>query len=142
MRLHHTNLRLLDPVASVEFYRKLGLKLVGCGDLGEQYVLYMGLPGDTYLLELTVRPSADQEWLGTPGTGHLALTVPDLDETLERLSRQGVGPVQPPFHPGGRADAYVCFLQDPSGYRVELIQGELVPSRDPIPGAVDYDEAV
>ncbi len=139
MRLHHANLRLLDPVASVGFYRKLGLALVGCADLGEMYVLYMGVPGDTFLLELTVKPTGDREWLGTSGTGHLALTVSNLDEALARLRELGVEPVVAPFHPGGRPDVYVCFLEDPSGYRVELIDGDLVPTRDAIPAPLAYD---
>jgi lactoylglutathione lyase len=138
MRLHHTNLRVIDPVPSVEFYRALGLELVGCMNLGATYTLYLGIPGDGFLVELTVNPDGTPDWAGSAGTGHLALAVEDLPATVAGLAERGIAPVIAPFHPGDRGDVYVCFLEDPSGYRVELIHGELIPARDPLPASLSF----
>ncbi len=138
MRLHHANLRVIDPVPSVEFYRALGLELVGCMCLGATYTLYLGMPGDGFLVELTVNPAGTPEWAGPVGTGHLALSVDDLPVTVARLAERGIVPVIAPFHPGDRDDVYVCFLEDPTGYRVELIHGELIPARDALPAPLSF----
>ena len=135
-RLHHTNIRVTDPVPSVTFYQALGLEIVGCMDLGGSYTLYLGVPGDAYLIELTVNENADQAWVGAPGTGHVALTVEDLDAALSGLAGAGIDAVVKPFHPGNRPDLRVCFLEDPSGYRVELINGEFSPPMDELPAAL------
>jgi lactoylglutathione lyase len=129
---------VVDPEPSVAFYRALGLQIVGSVDLEEIYVLYLQFPDDPFMLELTVKPDGDPEWLGTPGTGHLSVVVDDLDATLEALDQKGIRPVVAPFHPGGREDVYVCFLEDPTGYRVELVHRALVPPREPIPAALSY----
>ena len=59
--------------------------------------------------------------LGT-GYGHVALTVDDLDETLRRLrDEHGIEPERPPYtvREGG---SRICFVRDPDGYRVEIIE--------------------
>ena len=45
----------------------------------------------------------------------------DLDETLRRLEAQGIEPEKPPYsvREGG---SRLCFVRDPDGYRVELIE--------------------
>lgn len=136
LRLHHTNIRVTDPAPSVAFYRALGLEIVGCMDLGGSYTLYLGVPGDAYLIELTVSASADKAWLGTPGTGHIALTVENLDAALSNLDEAGISAVVKPFHPGDRPNLRVCFLEDPTGYRVELINGEFTPPMDKLPDSL------
>ena len=58
--------------------------------------------------------------MGT-GYGHIALTVNDLDATLAALEEKGIKPERPPYsvREGG---ARICFVRDPDGYRVELIE--------------------
>lgn len=136
MRLHHTNLRVIDPGPSVAFYRALGLQITGCMDLGASYTLYLGVPGDDYLIELTVKQADDENWDKNPGTGHIALTVDDLGETLAGLAEHGITPVLGPFHPGDRPHVLVCFLEDPTGYKVELMHGDFVPPREPLPEGI------
>ena len=55
------------------------------------------------------------------GYGHIALTVDDLDATLERLANEGIEPERPPYRvrEGG---SRICFVRDPDSYRVELIE--------------------
>ena len=60
--------------------------------------------------------------IGT-GYGHIAITTDDLDATLERLAADGIEPEKPPYRPGGRAEGpRICFVRDPDGYRIEIIE--------------------
>ena len=55
------------------------------------------------------------------GYGHFAIAVDDIHAALERLD---VEPEAPPYRPGDRDDLpFICFVQDPDGYRVELVDG-------------------
>jgi lactoylglutathione lyase len=122
-RLVHTNMRVRDVDASLRFYEALGFERRGKLDFGSAYNVYLGLPGDGDTLELTVNVGQDEPYdLGT-GYGHIALTVDDLDAMLARLAEQGIEPEKPPYHPGGREEYRICFVADPDGYRVELIDG-------------------
>ena len=60
-------------------------------------------------------------------------TVDDLDALLGALAKIGVEPEKPPFAPGGRPEiGRICFVQDPDGYRIELIDGgEFKTPQDP-----------
>ena len=84
----------------------------------------MGLPGDADRLELTYNFGVDSYELGT-AYGHIAVTVDDIHAALARLSEQGIEPEKPPYtvRDGG---PLLCFVADPDGYRVELIErGEI-----------------
>jgi lactoylglutathione lyase len=63
----------------------------------------------------------------------MAMTVDDLDGLLARLAREGIEPEKPPYVPGGREDVgRICFVADPHGCRLELIDGgELKIPQDP-----------
>jgi lactoylglutathione lyase len=141
MRMHHTNIRVVDPAPMVAFYRALGFRLYGCMHLGALYTLYLALPDDQNSLEFTVNESADHSWPQGMGVGHIAICVEDLDATLGHLEAKGIRPLAPPTHPAGRADVRVCFLQDPVGYKIELMDGgEFKPAREALPASVgDYD---
>jgi lactoylglutathione lyase len=127
-QLVHTNYRVRDIDASLRFYEALGFERRGKLDFGEAYNIYMGLPGDGDTLELTVNVGRDEPYDLGGGYGHIAVTVDDLDETLSKLSEQGIQPERPPYHPGGREEYRICFVADPDGYRVELIDGGSFPT--------------
>ena len=76
--------------------------------------------GDGPRLELTYNFGVDSYDLGS-GYGHIAITADDLDRTLENLAEQGIEPEKPPYtvRDGGNR---LCFVRDPDGYRVELIE--------------------
>jgi lactoylglutathione lyase len=82
--------------------------------------VFMALPGDSERLELTYNHGVDSYDLGT-GYNHIALTVDDLDGTLSALSEKGIDPEKPPYRirEGGNR---ICFVRDPDGYRIELIE--------------------
>ena len=124
LSLVHTCVRVRDIDASVRFYELLGFERRGKLDFGQAYNIYMGLPGDGDRLELTVNVGREEPYDLGDGYNHIALTVDDLDAQLVELSKIGVEPEKPPFHPGGRPEVgRICFVQDPDGYRIELIDG-------------------
>ena len=122
MQLIHTCYRITDPERSVAFYEALGLERRRELPIRDEAVNYfLGVPGqDQPELELTYNFGVDSYELGT-GYGHVALTVDDLDGTLEQLAAQGIEPERPPYQvrEGG---SRICFVRDPDGYRIELIE--------------------
>ena len=122
MELIHTCYRITDPERSVAFYEALGLEKRRELPIREEAVNYfLGVPGqDSPELELTHNFGVDSYELGT-GYGHVAGTVQDLDGTLARLAEQGIEPEREPYtvREGG---SRLCFVRDPDGYRIELIE--------------------
>jgi lactoylglutathione lyase len=121
MELIHTCYRITDPEASVSFYEALGFEKRRELPIRDEAInIFMGLPGDDDRLELTYNFGVESYELGT-GYGHIAVTVDDLDATLERLAGQGIEPEKPPYSvcEGG---SRLCFVRDPDGYRIELIE--------------------
>jgi len=55
------------------------------------------------------------------GYGHIAIAASDLDGMLARLAEQGIQPEKPPYsvREGG---SRLCFVKDPDGYRIEIIE--------------------
>jgi lactoylglutathione lyase len=119
----HTCYRIGDIDRSVAFYEKLGFEERRRMPIGDEATnVFMGLRGDDPRLELTYNHGVDSYDLGT-GYNHIALRVEDLEGTLERLASDGIEPEKPPYRPGGRTEGpRICFVRDPDGYRIELIE--------------------
>jgi lactoylglutathione lyase len=120
-QLLHTCYRIGDIDRSVAFYEALGFEEVGRLPIRDEAInVFMGLPDDGPRLELTYNHGVDSYELGT-GYNHIAVTVENLDETLPKLAEQGIEPERPPYtvSDGG---SRLCFVRDPDGYRVELIE--------------------
>jgi lactoylglutathione lyase len=122
VQLIHTCYRVTNPERSIAFYEALGLEKRRELPIRDEAINYfLGVPGqDSPELELTYNFGVDSYELGT-GYGHVALTVDHLDQTLENLAAQGIEPERPPYtvREGG---SRLCFVRDPDGYRVELIE--------------------
>src|SRR5919107_2435404 len=132
LKMVHTCMRVRDIDASLRFYEALGFERRGKLDVGSAYNIYLGVPGDGDTLELTVNAGQNEAYDLGNGYGHIALTVDDLDGLLARLAEQGIEPEKPPYHPGGREELpLICFVADPDGYRVELIDGTFRTPQDP-----------
>ena len=119
--LIHTCYRIGDIDRSVAFYAALGFEEVGRMPIRDEAInVFMGLPGDGPRLELTYNHGVTEYELGT-GYNHIAITASDLDGTLERLAGLGITPEKPPYtvREGG---SRLCFVRDPDGYRIELIE--------------------
>ena len=121
MELIHTCYRITEIDRSVAFYRALGFEERRRLPIRDEAInIYMGLPGDDDRLELTYNFGVDSYELGT-AYGHIAVTVDDIDKTLAELAGQGIQPEPPPYtiNDGG---SRLCFVRDPDGYRIELIE--------------------
>ena len=120
--LIHTCYRILDIDRSVGFYTKLGFEEMSRMPIRDEAInVFMGLPGDGARLELTWNKDQQEPYEIGTGYGHIALTTDDLDATLEKLKAVGIEPERPPYsvREGG---SRICFVRDPDGYRVELIE--------------------
>ena len=124
-RYLHTMYRITDPVKSRTFYEALGLEYrremdIIRGGETEATNYFFGVPGQEEELELTFNHDGRSYELGT-AYGHIAVGVDDLDATLAQLAKQGIEPEREPYRvrEGG---SRLCFVQDPDGYRIELIE--------------------
>jgi lactoylglutathione lyase len=119
--LIHTCYRIGDIDRSVGFYEALGFEELSRKPIRDEAInVFMGLPGDGPRLELTYNHGVSEYELGT-GYNHIAITVSDIEEALESLAEQGIEPEKPPYtvSEGG---SLLCFVRDPDGYRIELIE--------------------
>ena len=123
-RYLHTMYRITDPERSRAFYEALGLEFRRDMDIvrnGEREATnyFFGVPGQEEELELTLNHDGRTYDLGT-GYGHIALAVDDLQASLDALGQQGIEAEREPYRvrEGG---SLLCFVRDPDGYRIELI---------------------
>ncbi|MDI9332109.1 MAG: lactoylglutathione lyase [Alphaproteobacteria bacterium] len=125
MRLLHTMLRVGDLQRSIDFYtRVLGMKLLRTTDRPEQkyslaFVGYDQNP-DQAEIELTYNHGVDHYDMGT-AYGHIALGVEDVAGTCEKIRAAG-GTITREASPVKGGHTIIAFVQDPDGYKVELIQ--------------------
>jgi lactoylglutathione lyase len=123
-RLIHTCYRITNIDRSVAFYDALGFEEKARAPIRDEAInVFMGLPddGDEPRLELTYNIGRDEPYEIGTGYGHIAITTADLDGTLVRLKEQGIEPERPPYtvREGGNR---LCFVRDPDGYRIEIIE--------------------
>ena len=119
--LIHTCYRIGEIDRSVAFYEALGMQEIGRFPIRDEAInVFMGFEGDGARLELTYNHGVDSYELGT-GYNHIAITVGSLDEVLPALAEKGIEPEKPPYsvREGG---SRLCFVRDPDGYRIELIE--------------------
>ncbi|AWU93491.1 MULTISPECIES: lactoylglutathione lyase [Azospirillum] len=125
-RLLHTMLRVLDLEKSLDFYtRLLGMKLLRRNDYeGGRFTLAFvgyGEESDTAVLELTHNWDQKEPYEIGTAYGHIALGVPDIYGTCEKLAAEGVKIPRPPG-PMKHGTTVIAFIEDPDGYKVELIE--------------------
>ena len=124
MSLIHTCYRITDIDRSVAFYNALGFEEKGRLPIRDEAInVFMGLPDDgpEPRLELTFNIERTEPYEIGTGYGHIAITTQDLDGALAQLADQGIEPERPPYsvREGG---SRLCFVRDPDGYRIELIE--------------------
>ena len=125
MRFLHTMLRVKDLDASLRFWTEhFGMKLLRRRDYPEgkftlAFVGY-GDESDHTVLELTHNWGRGDYVLGDQ-FGHVAIGVDDIYATCDQLRAKGVKVVREPG-PMQHGTTVIAFIEDPSGYRVELIQ--------------------
>jgi lactoylglutathione lyase len=125
MRLLHTMLRVGDLERSLAFYTGiLGMQLLRRQDYpdGQFTLAFVGFgpEADTTVLELTFNWGVDRYDKGT-GFGHVAVEVDDIHAAVEQIRAAG-GKVVREAGPMQHGTTVIAFVEDPDGYRVELIQ--------------------
>ncbi|NNM66147.1 MAG: lactoylglutathione lyase [Burkholderiales bacterium] len=125
MQILHTMLRVGDMQRSIDFYtRVLGMKLLRTTERPEQnyslaFVGYAANPEQAEI-ELTYNHGVDHYELGN-AYGHIALGVSDVHAACERIKAAG-GRVTREAGPVAGGSTVIAFVQDPDGYKIELIQ--------------------
>jgi lactoylglutathione lyase len=119
-------IRVLDLSKSLDFYtRLLGMSLLRKNDYpeGRFTLAFVGYGGEetNTVLELTHNWDQREPYAIGTGFGHLALGVADIYATCERLAAEGVKIPRPPG-PMKHGSTVIAFIEDPDGYKVELIE--------------------
>jgi len=125
MRLLHTMIRVGNLEESLKFYTEvLGMKLLRQKDYpdGKFTLAFVGYgdESDHTVVELTYNWGVDKYDLGN-GFGHLAIGVDDIYKTCEEIKAQG-GKVTREPGPMKHGSTVIAFVEDPNGYKIELIQ--------------------
>ena len=125
MRFLHTMIRVGDLERSVDFYtRLLGMKETRRRDVPEgKYTLVFVGYGDEAsdcMIELTYNYGIEKYEMGS-AFGHLAIGTDDIYGTCDRLAAEGVKISRPPG-PLKHGTTVIAFIEDPDGYKIELIE--------------------
>jgi lactoylglutathione lyase len=124
-RMLHTMLRVGDMDRSVKFYTEvMGMKLLRTTDRPDQKYSLAFVGYDTEdkqaVIELTYNHGTDKYDLGS-AFGHTAFAVDDVYKTCEQVKAKG-GIVSREAGPVKGGTTIIAFVQDPDGYKIELIQ--------------------
>lgn len=125
MRILHTMLRVGDLERSLAFYTEvLEMRLLRRNDYpeGKFTLAFLGYQDEreAAVLELTYNWGVEQYELGT-AFGHIAIEVPDAYAACDEIRRRG-GNVVREAGPMKGGTSVIAFVQDPDGYKIELIQ--------------------
>ena len=125
MRILHTMIRVGDLDRSVSFYTDvLGMKLLRRHDYpdGKFTLAFVGFgpESDGAVIELTHNWGVEKYEVGT-GFGHIALEVPNAYAACDEIKKRG-GKVTREAGPMKHGTTVIAFVEDPDGYKIELIQ--------------------
>jgi lactoylglutathione lyase len=129
-RVMHTMIRVRDLDASIDFYtRLLHMKLLRRKDYPEgrfslAFVGY-GAEADNGVVELTHNWDQDKPYELGNAYGHLAIAVDDLYAVCDQLKADGAKIIRP-AGPMKNDTLHLAFVEDPDGYKIELIDSKTV----------------
>jgi lactoylglutathione lyase len=131
MRILHTMLRVGDLDRSIRFYTEvLGMRLLRKRDVpSQQYTLaFVGYADESEAaaLELTYNYGVERYDLGT-AYGHIAIEVEDAAAACAAVKARG-GSVTREAGPVKGGTTVIAFVQDPDGYKIELIERKAFPT--------------
>ena len=120
----HVMVRALDEARSTTFYTTaFNLAVADRLDFDDFTLIYLRNPEADFEVELTINKDRTTAYALGDGYGHLAFAVPDLDAEHARLTAAGLAPAPiKEFHREGALLARFFFLQDPDGYKIEVLQ--------------------
>ncbi|HMR33325.1 MAG TPA: VOC family protein [Geminicoccaceae bacterium] len=120
----HMMVRVLDLDRSLRFYADaLGLDVADRLDFETFTLVYLRNAENDFEVELTLNKGRSEPYALGDGYGHVAFCVDDLDAEHARMTAAGIGP-QPvkEFFRDGTLLARFFFIQDPDGYKIEVLQ--------------------
>jgi lactoylglutathione lyase len=120
----HTMVRALDEARSVDFYRKaFGCDVADRFEFDDFTLVYLRNPEADFEVELTINKGRSEPYSHGSGYGHLAVAVDDLEAEHRRFSELGLAPKGiKEFHHDGALMAKFFFVEDPDGYKIEVLQ--------------------
>jgi len=120
----HSMLRVLDEQRSVGFYDlAFGLKVADRFAFESFTLVYLRNEETEFELELTINHGRTEPYALGDGYGHLAFSVDNLEVEHARLEALGLAPTPvKEFQHEGRFLAKFFFVQDPDGYKIEVLQ--------------------
>jgi lactoylglutathione lyase len=120
----HMMIRVLDEARSVDFYRKaFGLEVADRFGFDSFTLVYLRNPEIDFEVELTVNHGRTEAYDLGSGYGHIAFAVDDLAAEHARFEKAGLAPLAiKEFHRDGALMAKFFFVQDPDGYKIEMLQ--------------------
>lgn len=120
----HAMIRVLDEQRSLDFYdRAFGLKVSSRLDFPGFTLIYLRNPEADFEIELTVNKDRTEPYSHGEGYGHVAFVVDDLAAEHARFQSLGLNPLDiKEFAPNGNLIARFFFVQDPDGYKYEVLQ--------------------
>lgn len=120
----HMMIRVLELDRSIAFYDKaFGLKVADRFDFADFTLIYLRNPENDFEIELTWNKGRTEPYTHGDGYGHIAVTVPDLESEHKRFTASGLNPNPvKEFNRDGALMAKFFFVQDPDGYKIEVLQ--------------------
>ena len=120
----HTMIRVLDLDRSIDFYGKaFGLEVADHFDFDGFALVYLRNQENDFEIELTLNKDRSEPYGHGDGYGHVAVCVDDLNGEYERFKSLGLEPNDiKEFHRDGGLMARFFFIQDPDGYKIEVLE--------------------
>ena len=120
----HTMIRVLDLDRSIAFYDKaFGLKVADHFDFDGFALVYLRNDENDFEIELTLNKGETEPYTHGSGYGHVAVCVDDAQAEHERFKGLGLAPNDvKEFHRDGALMARFFFVQDPDGYKIEVLE--------------------
>ena len=120
----HTMIRVLDLDRSIDFYRRaFGLEVANRFDFDGFALVYLRNEENDFEIELTWNDGQEKSYTHGSGYGHVAMCVDDCKAEHERFETEGLNPNPvKEFHRDGSLMARFFFVQDPDGYKIEVLE--------------------
>jgi len=120
----HTMIRVLDEQKSIDFYKRaFGLRVADRFACDGFTLVYLAGEESPFELELTINHDRTEPYAMGDAYGHIAYVVDDLDAERQRFETEGLAPLSiKAFHREGALMARFFFVQDPDGYKIEVLQ--------------------
>ena len=125
-RFLHTMIRVRDLDKSIDFYtRHLGMDVLRRTDYaeGKFTLVFVGYGDETNstVIELTHNWDQEEDYNLGDGFGHLAIAVSVIYSACDKMEKEGVSIPRPPG-PMKHGTTVIAFIEDPDGYKIELIE--------------------